>query len=94
MPAVRLHPTPNPNSLKFTAEGATFIPSGLAAYRSPEEAADDPLGAALFAIEGVADVLLLPAFATVTKRPEAHWDRVLPEVQRTLEGHLETAAGG
>lgn len=82
------HPTPNPNSLKFTASGQTFIPKGLLSFRSAEAAAAHPLAAALFAIEGVCDVLILPEFVTVTKRPEVSWKTVEPAVMDVLRTYL------
>lgn len=88
MPSVTAHPTPNPNALKFSVEGATLIPSGLFSFRSAREAEGHPLGAALFALGGVADVLILPPFATVTKHPAADWDGLAPAVERVLEAHL------
>lgn len=95
MPRVAPHPTPNPDSLKYVAgpdaSGAPpppFIAAGLAAFHSAREAAADPLGAALFAVPGVASVLVLPAFCTVTKRPDADWARVAPAVERVLDEHL------
>lgn len=88
MSSYTIHPTPNPNSLKFTAMGKTFIDSGLGAYASAEQAAVDPLAAALFEVEGLADVLVLPPFATVTKRPEADWNVMLPRIEKVVEAHL------
>jgi len=88
MPAYQIQPTPNPNSLKFAATGRPFIESGLAAFKTPAEAADDPLGAPLFAIQGVANVLILPPFVTVTKDPATDWNEILPRVQAVLDEHL------
>lgn len=95
MPRAVAHPTPNPDSLKFTAEaspadgGATlFVAEGLAAYRTAAEAVGDALGEALFKVAGVADVLVLPSFVTVTKRPDADWRNVAGEVEAVLNAHL------
>lgn len=81
-------PTPNPDSLKFTAVATSFIEGGLRSYSRLEEAEDDPLASSLFAIEGVADVLILPAFLTITKSPAADWNRLLPQIEVALERHL------
>jgi len=88
MSQISFQATPNPNSLKFTHATASFIPSGMESFTSPAECADHPLGAALFAIEGVRNVFLLPQFATITKAPEADWDAVLPHVQAVFESHI------
>ena len=87
------HPTPNPNSLKFTAPGQTFIDKGLLSFRSAEAAAAHPLAAALFAIEGVCDVLILPEFVTVTKRPDVPWEAVESPVMEVLRAYLAERSG-
>lgn len=79
-----VRPTPNPDSLMFTLDGASAIPSGMLAFFSAGEAAAHPLGTALFALPGVASVLVVPAFVTVTKRPEADWNPLAAEVERVL----------
>lgn len=84
-----IQPTPNPNSLKFTATGTPFLDDGMLACASADEAQAHPLSAALFEVEGVLNVLVLPAFATVTKRPEADWNAMLPRIERILSEHLE-----
>ncbi len=89
MPRVTAHPTPNPNSLKFTAAGAVFIEAGLQVFGSAREAEGHPLGEALFALDGVENVLVLPQFATVTKHPAADWDLLAPAVEQILGAHLD-----
>ena len=84
MPRVTTQPTPNPNSLKFSIEGHSFIDRGMQAFSSAREAAADPLGAALFALDGVANVFIVPAFVTVTKHPAASWDRLATAIERIL----------
>lgn len=84
---VRVRPTPNPDSLKFEAEKGSIVPSGLLAFHSASEAATDPLGAALFALHGVASLLIVPQFVTVTKRPDASWDGLIDAVERVLLAH-------
>ena len=83
-----VQPTPNPNSLKFTSTGPPFIAQGLLACSNPTEASEHPLSAELFGIEGIYSVLILPPFTTVTKRPEADWNEILPRVEGILEAHL------
>lgn len=88
MPPYTVQPTPNPNSLKFTATGPPFIETGMGAFSSAAEAEGDPLGEPLFALPGVLNVLVLPAFVTVTKQPDADWNAILPHVERILSTHL------
>lgn len=88
MTPISIQPTPNPNSLKFSTSGPSFIPQGMLAFSSAEEAADDSLGAALFALPGVANVFVVPAFVTVSKAPAADWDALIPAIERILAEHL------
>lgn len=83
-----IQPTPNPNSLKFTATAGVFIESGMLACANRSEASAHPLSASLFAIEGVFNVLVLPPFATITKHPETDWNEILPDVEVILSDHL------
>ena len=90
---VSARPTPNPDALMFRIDGATAIPSGLLAFHSPAEAAEHPLGADLFALGGVASVLVVPAFVTVTKRPDTDWNPLAADVERVLTAWLAGRAG-
>lgn len=84
MPQLDISPTPNPNSLKCTLRKGAFIPEGMESFRSAEEAAGHALGERLFGVEGVTDVFIVPQFLTITKSPAAHWDDILPAVQRAV----------
>jgi hypothetical protein len=88
MPDIRSEPTPNPNSIKFTADGATFA-DGVHAFSSADEAGDHPLARRLFALPGVDDVFLTPQFVTVSKQPSAEWAQLTPKVENVLSDHLE-----
>ncbi|MEM0963083.1 MAG: NifU N-terminal domain-containing protein [Bacteroidota bacterium] len=81
-------PTPNPNSLKFDIAGGSVIERDLLAFHSAREASDNPLGASLFALEGVASLLILPSFVTVTKHPDASWDPLAENVEQVLVEHV------
>lgn len=88
MPHFTIQPTPNPNSLKFTSTGPPYLDSGMLACANAEEASAHPLSAALFGVEGVFNVLVLPPFVTVTKRPDADWNAMLPRIEAILTDHL------
>lgn len=79
--------TPNPNSVKFTLD-RPVIAAGSASYTSPEAAQASPVAAALFALEGVAAVFMLGNFVTVTKKPEAAWEDLVPSIVAVLEDHF------
>ena len=85
---VSIRPTPNPDSLMFRLDGGTALESGMLAFFSAAEAAASPLGAALFALPGVASVLIVPAFVTVTKTPEADWTPLADEAEHVILAHL------
>lgn len=92
MPSFEVQTTPNPNSLKITTDAGPFIDDGFASYTSIEEASDDPLARAIFRVEGIMNVLMMPQFLTVTKSPEADWDTVLPQVREALNQHFSEEA--
>jgi Scaffold protein Nfu/NifU N terminal len=85
MGKITTHPTPNPDSLKITRTEGGFIESGMESFGSATEASGHALGEPLFAIEGVANVFILPAFLTITKTPEARWDPLLKQARAILE---------
>ncbi len=89
MPKYTLDPTPNPNSMKISGGPRPFIQTGMAAFSSADEAAGHPLGTALFGIEGIANVFIMPAFLTVSRAPEYKWDQLLPKVEQTLDAWFE-----
>ncbi len=88
MAPYRIQPTPNPNSLKFAAADQPFIDTGMQAFSNAEQASGHPLGEALFSVDGVDNVLILPAFVTVSKAPAADWNSMLPGIERVLQDYL------
>jgi hypothetical protein len=87
-PKVKFDPTPNPHAGKFTV-GRTLVEgrSGRT-YDSAEAAADDPIAAALMALEGVSGVFMVADFVTVTKAPGASWTDLAPRVQEAIRAAL------
>jgi len=82
--AVTPEGTPNPNAVKFTLDRpATGKRSET--FREGSDAADSPLGAKIFALDGVTNVFLTANFVSVTKEPGALWDDLLPEVIELIE---------
>jgi hypothetical protein len=76
--------TPNPNAVKFTLDRpATEKRSET--FRAGSDAADSPLGAKIFALDGVTNVFLAANFVSVTKEPSAEWDDLLPAVIEQIE---------
>ncbi len=84
---VRVEPTPNPNSAKFVLDRE--VPGGeMKSYMRPEDASGDPLGEALFAIEGVESVFMIANFITVNKAASAEWADLIPPVEETIRSNL------
>ena len=84
--------TPNPNALKFTLDrpsigGAQPRPSARA--RDP---AESPLGARIFALDGVTNVFMTANFVSVTKEDDADWDELVPLVIDELQAHFGEAS--
>jgi len=79
----RFEPTPNPNALKCLVEPG---PGGIRSYFRPDQCdpAEDPLAAALFALPGVASLLIHTEFITVNKAPDADWPALKKAVRQTL----------
>lgn len=79
-------PTPNPNSLMILrSDGGRFLESGLQSYSNIAQAAADPLAIQIFNVPGVAGLLVMPDFITVTRTPGTPWDALLPQIEAILE---------
>lgn len=85
---ISIDPTPNPNSLKFSCEGSTFIHSGLVSVSSVAEAEGDPFIEDLISIEGVGNVFILPQFVTISKQASGSWNDIVPKVETILKDRL------
>jgi len=88
MPEFKTESTPNPNSLKITANGVRFLDAGLVSASSVEEADPETLAHDLLSIDQISDVLILPAFLTISRTEGADWDDLLPRVQDVLADHF------
>jgi len=88
MATLHTEPTPNPNSIKITSDAGAFIDAGLVSIASEEEAEAHSLGRLLYAVDGVANVLILPQFVTISKADGTSWEDVLPAVKEILRNHL------
>ena len=87
---VRAEATPNPNSLKFTANRILW--EGRAqTFSSPDQALTAPLARKLLAIPGVKSVFFLRDFVTITREPGAGWEPIAAAVEQQLREHLADA---
>ncbi|MBC7782460.1 MAG: NifU N-terminal domain-containing protein [Burkholderiales bacterium] len=82
MKVLEIQPTPNPNAVKIMlSERITEQPLS---FFNADAGKDHPLASRLFAIPGVASLLILHDFVTVSKSPEAVWRELTPAVKRVL----------
>ncbi len=81
--------TPNPHAAKFVLD--RDIPGeGSRSYFDPESAAEDPLAARLFEVDGVRALLIVENFITVTKTATLEWPELLDEIEAAILGALST----
>ena len=81
--------TPNPNAAKFVLD--RDIPGeGSRSYFDAESAAEDPLAARLFEVDGVRALLIVENFITVTKTTALGWPDLLDEIEEALLKALGT----
>lgn len=85
---VNVQPTPNPNSAKFVLNRLSVAEGEMKNYMSKDDAAGDPLGEALFAIEGVESIFMMGDFITVNKADEADWADLIPPVEEAIRAHF------
>ncbi|PEN15160.1 hypothetical protein CRI94_02430 [Longibacter salinarum] len=92
MPDFQTETTPNPNSLKITTDAGRFIDDGLVSASSPDDVPEDTLAHKLLSVKGVADILLLPAFLTISRTDGVAWSTLMPKVEDVLTRHFAERA--
>ncbi len=85
---VSLEFTPNPNTLKYSVNRQLLARGTVNLLRKADAETLSPLGVKLFAIPGIAAVMIGRDFVTVTKTEEGDWDLVHKECSRTIESHV------
>lgn len=88
---VRPEATPNPNAIKFTLDRPST--QGRAqTFRAGSDPAESPLGARIFALDGVTNVFMTANFVSVTKEDDIDWQELAPLVVAELENHFGDGA--
>ena len=88
---VRPEATPNPNAIKFTLDRP--LTEGRAqTFRAGSDPAESPLGARIFALDGVTNVFMTADFVSVTKEGDIDWQELAPLVVAELEAHFGDGA--
>jgi Fe-S cluster biogenesis protein NfuA len=89
---VSLEFTPNPNTLKYSVN-RKLLEKGAANFTRKEDAdLKSPLASKLFAIEGIAGVMIGKDFVTITKTEDGDWDHVHKTASDTIEKVLTEGA--
>jgi hypothetical protein len=82
--------TPNPHALKCAIDPAPPPLEGATrrSYATADEAqqAGDAFALALFAIDGVERVMVLPTFVTVNKSAGTSWSKLKPALKKAVGG--------
>lgn len=87
---VRPEATPNPNALKFTLDRPS-TEGRSQTFRAGSDPAESPLGARIFALDGVTNVFMTANFVSVTKEDEVGWEELMPQVIDALQAHFADA---
>jgi Fe-S cluster biogenesis protein NfuA len=82
---IQTEATPNPATLKFLP-GQPVVRGGPREFRSAEEAANSPLAARLFEINGISGVFLGGDFITVSKKT-GEWQQLKPAILGVIMEH-------
>ncbi len=86
---IRTESTPSPETMRF-CPGETVLASGTASFGSPDSAEQSPLAQRLFAVPGVAGVVLDGDGITVAKAPGGNWDELRMPVLMAITAHYES----
>ena len=78
-------PTPNPDAMKFNLD--VTLPATIN-FADAAAAADHPFARAVFEADGVASVLGVNDFVTITRRPGSDWDAIVAAVKQAAADHL------
>ncbi|MFG0315433.1 MAG: NifU N-terminal domain-containing protein [Phycisphaerales bacterium] len=77
----KIETTPNPRARKLIVEPA---PGSIRSYFKAADAQGDPMGEALFGVEGVTNVLIHTGFVSVCIAPDAKWKPTLGKLRDAL----------
>jgi hypothetical protein len=85
---VRPEATPNPNAVKFTLDRPS-TEGRSQTFTAGSDPASSPLGARIYALDGVTNVFMTANFVSVTKEDAADWDVLVPQVVDALQAHFD-----
>ncbi|MBL4590499.1 MAG: NifU N-terminal domain-containing protein [Phycisphaerales bacterium] len=79
---IRIERTPNPNARKFVTPSDSPMP--IRSFFAADQARSDPLGSALFGIDGVTNVLIHTNFICINKSQDSKWATIEQAVKAVL----------
>lgn len=80
--------TPNPESMKFVAN-KMILPNDSIDFRAKDQVENCPMAEELFAFDYVQGVFIMNNFVSVTKKPDAEWFAIIPELKKFVQDYLE-----
>jgi Fe-S cluster biogenesis protein NfuA len=86
---IQTEATPNPNTMKFLP-GQDVLGDKTAFFTDAENAKASPLASALFVLSDIRAVFFGGDFITVTKKEEANWDVLKPQILTTVMEHYQS----
>jgi Fe-S cluster biogenesis protein NfuA len=89
---ISLEWTPNPSTLKYVVDRQLLARGALNLTSAQAAAEKSPLAEKLFALKGVAGVMIGPTFVTITKGADGEWDELNDQVMASLDAHLSSDA--
>ena len=89
-PQLMIQSTPNPNALKFVLN-MPMKTAGNWTYKSARECADNPLAAAVFALDPhVREVYFFDNYITVTQDGDVDWDALEGKIRAAILAGIDT----
>lgn len=86
---IRTEETPNPETLKFIPGHDVSIEKNYA-FDSANEAVASPIAVSIFATDTVEKVFLGTDFISITKKKDADWSLIKPEILSVIMEHYVT----
>lgn len=84
---IQTEETPNPNTVKFLP-GRTVMSSGLAEYKSSQEASKNSLAEKLFGLGNITRVFYGADFISVTKEEDTQWQPLQTRIMALIMDHI------
>ena len=82
---IQTEETPNPSALKFIPDGREILSNGTLEFKNQKQAAtSSPLALQLFEISGIESIFFGKDFLTITKKNDATWLKLKPEIQAII----------